>query len=79
MPSTPFSGVRISWLIEARKFDFATVAASACCLASISASSGLLLFLDVQHQADSAHRNAVFIALHAHEDTHPLLVLPFGR
>ena len=39
MPSTPFSGVRISWLIEARKFDFATVAASACCFASISASS----------------------------------------
>ena len=29
MPSTPFIGVRISWLIAARKVDFARLAASA--------------------------------------------------
>ena len=29
MPITPFIGVRISWLIRARKSDFARVAASA--------------------------------------------------
>ena len=30
MPSTPFSGVRISWLIIAKKVPLARFAASAC-------------------------------------------------
>ncbi len=38
-PSTPFIGVRISWLMLARNCDFASVAASAACWASISSSS----------------------------------------
>ena len=33
MPSTPFIGVRISWLMVARKCDFAWFAASAASLA----------------------------------------------
>ena len=39
MPRMPFIGVRISWLICARKLDFARFAASACSLAARSASS----------------------------------------
>ena len=39
VPRTPFIGERISWLIVARKFDFAWLAASACCRAAISSSS----------------------------------------
>ncbi|GJE41796.1 hypothetical protein AEGHOMDF_0962 [Methylobacterium soli] len=35
MTSMPFIGVRISWLIVARKVDFAALAASATCLASL--------------------------------------------
>ena len=34
IPSTPFIGVRISWLIAARKVDFARSAASACARAA---------------------------------------------
>ena len=33
IPRTPFSGVRISWLMLARNLDFATLAASAASLA----------------------------------------------
>ena len=33
MPRTPFIGVRISWLMVARKADLAEVACSACSLA----------------------------------------------
>lgn len=36
MPMMPFMGVRISWLIVARKADFAAFAASACLFASSS-------------------------------------------
>ena len=36
MPRTPLSGVRISWLIWARKSDFTRVADSAVSLASVS-------------------------------------------
>ena len=39
MPSTPFIGVRISWLIVARNCDLARLAASAWWRAAISASS----------------------------------------
>nr|WP_232316382.1 hypothetical protein [Candidatus Burkholderia verschuerenii] len=39
MPSTAFIGVRISWLMLARKDDFAALAASACSFASRSALS----------------------------------------
>ncbi len=38
-PITPFRGVRISWLILARKRDLASAAASAAIWASVSASS----------------------------------------
>ena len=33
VPSTPYRGVRISWLIVARKVDLASLALSACSLA----------------------------------------------
>ncbi len=36
MPSTPFSGVRISWLIVARKTDLASFAAAAACSRSVA-------------------------------------------
>jgi len=39
MPSTPFIGVRISWLIVARNCDLAALAASARCLAACSSST----------------------------------------
>ena len=39
MPMTPFSGVRISWLILARKSVLAWLATSAAALASIRARS----------------------------------------
>ena len=39
MPSTPFRGVRISWLTVARKRDLASLPASARALASASAAS----------------------------------------
>ena len=39
MPMTPFIGVRISWLMLARKSDFARLAASAASIARISAAS----------------------------------------
>ena len=39
MPSRPLSGVRISWLIMARKFDLARLAASAWSRAWASACS----------------------------------------
>ena len=38
MPSTPFIGVRISWLMVARKVDLAWVAASASARAASAAS-----------------------------------------
>jgi len=38
MPSTPFIGVRISWLIVARNVDFASLAASASARAASAAS-----------------------------------------
>ncbi len=38
-PMMAFSGVRISWLILARKSDLARLARSARCLASVSSSS----------------------------------------
>ncbi len=41
-PSTPFIGVRISWLILARNWDLASLAASAARWASIKASSCFL-------------------------------------
>ena len=34
-----------------------------------------LLFLDIQHQANRARRHAVLVALHAHEQAHPLLAI----
>ena len=39
MPSTPFIGVRISWLMVARNCDFARLAASACSRARTSSDS----------------------------------------
>ena len=42
MPSTPFMGVRISWLRLARKLLFARLAASAASLASSDACSASL-------------------------------------
>ena len=39
MPSTPFIGVRISWLILARNSDFARSASTALCRASCSSRS----------------------------------------
>ena len=42
MPRTPVSGVRISWLMFARKRLFASLAASACARASRSRSSTFL-------------------------------------
>ncbi|MCY1376470.1 hypothetical protein D9M69_639610 [compost metagenome] len=43
MPITPFNGVRISWLMLARKSDLARLAASAAILASIRAWSAAIL------------------------------------
>ena len=42
MPSTPFRGVRISWLMVARKVDLARLAASASSLAWTRAASACL-------------------------------------
>ena len=48
MPSTPFSGVRISWLIVARNFDFAR-------LASVAWLTCFHQIVDVRHRANHAH------------------------
>ena len=42
MPSTPFIGVRISWLIVARNWDLARLAASACSRARTSSACARL-------------------------------------
>jgi len=44
MPITPFIGVRISWLIFARNWDLARLAASAASLALFSSTMGLFHF-----------------------------------
>ena len=43
MPSTPFSGVRISWLIAARNCDLARFEASAAALARVSSRSARVM------------------------------------
>ncbi len=51
-PSTPFIGVRISWLILARNRALASLAAWAARWASTRASSARLLLVDVEDQAE---------------------------
>ena len=51
MPRMPFIGVRISWLMAARKRDLARLAASACLRASLQLRLGAAPLRDVAAEA----------------------------
>jgi hypothetical protein len=72
MPMTPFSGVRISWLILARKSVLARLAASAAALASTSARSAIAQPLGAPFQGQVV---AVGVAIAVGEAHHRVVVL----
>ena len=61
MPRTPFSGVRISWLMVARKALLARLAASAASLACIRSRSACLRAVMFCDRADEALADALLV------------------
>ncbi len=74
MPSTPFMGVRISWLKFARNLLLARFAASAASLASSDGLLGEFAIGDELHRAGQSQRRAVGGAFGLAARAHPFVV-----
>ena len=62
MPSTPFMGVRISWLMVARNCDFAWLASSACSLAARSSAVRRCTVCSMSARAVRSRSRAALVA-----------------
>ena len=71
MPSTPFIGVRISWLMLARKSLLARLAAEACSVAATSAARAASCAVMSWMEPEKCVGRAVLVALAAAARAHP--------